>query len=213
MAETMVVVSALCLLVSLLFPVLVRSKAAAKRAVCAANLASDGKAIALYMNDSDDRYPVGKDAVDEFAPGPFSPSAALRVAHAPQLGDLLRRYAGGSETFFCPQDSGVRVVESQFPRPVALSSSVAKVFATSYEYRTDLGLSGMTGTGLREPSAVSVLNDLGGHWHGSAPIATPEDSRDDYRSKTLDYRYNVLFADLHLRFLTWREKEEGWRRG
>lgn len=56
--ELLVVVAIIALLISILLPSLARAREIAKRAVCAANLSSIGKAVKVYSNENGDYYPT-----------------------------------------------------------------------------------------------------------------------------------------------------------
>src|SRR5512140_676551 len=56
--ELLVVVAIIALLISILLPSLARAREIAKRAVCASNLSSIGKAIKVYSNENQDYFPT-----------------------------------------------------------------------------------------------------------------------------------------------------------
>src|SRR5512140_1283882 len=56
--ELLVVVAIIALLISILLPSLARAREIAKRAVCASNLSSIGKAIKVYSNENGDYFPT-----------------------------------------------------------------------------------------------------------------------------------------------------------
>jgi prepilin-type N-terminal cleavage/methylation domain-containing protein len=55
--ELLVVVAIVAILTGILFPVFVQAREAARRTTCAANLHQLGQAFAMYVSDSDDRWP------------------------------------------------------------------------------------------------------------------------------------------------------------
>ncbi|MDQ2986702.1 MAG: prepilin-type N-terminal cleavage/methylation domain-containing protein [Armatimonadota bacterium] len=55
--ELLVVIAIIAILAAILFPVFAQAKEAAKRTACLANANQMGKAVIMYMGDSDDRVP------------------------------------------------------------------------------------------------------------------------------------------------------------
>ena len=68
--ELLVVIAIIAILTAILFPVLARSKSAAKGQVCLSNMMQIGLASALYVGDNDSRYYPGAryDPLPGFAP-------------------------------------------------------------------------------------------------------------------------------------------------
>lgn len=56
--ELLVVIAIIAILAAILFPVFAQAKEAAKKTACVSNLKQIGTGFQLYMNDSDDVYPV-----------------------------------------------------------------------------------------------------------------------------------------------------------
>lgn len=63
--ELLTVIVIIAILAALLFPVFSQAKQAAKKISCTSNLHQLGVAAALYMGDSDDRYPCGHPPVPD----------------------------------------------------------------------------------------------------------------------------------------------------
>jgi prepilin-type N-terminal cleavage/methylation domain-containing protein len=68
--ELLVVIAIIAILAAILFPVFAQAKAQAKKIACLSNGRQIGLALAMYINDSDDRYPqehpgTGNPAVDD----------------------------------------------------------------------------------------------------------------------------------------------------
>ncbi|MBI1335025.1 MAG: prepilin-type N-terminal cleavage/methylation domain-containing protein [Armatimonadetes bacterium] len=209
MIELMIVVSVLLILTGLLMPVITSAKRASKRTVCTANLSQISNAILLYSADNDNVFPRGKDCADLVRPGSFPPAA--QIESVPLLHHILMPYTKSFATFRCPEDSGTNVVESAFPEKMEFTPSVYEACGSSYEYRTELGLVGAQDTGLKDPSKVNTLADLAGHWHGTSLVALASDSLDDFQAKVFDYRYEIAFADGHVKLLTHSGLEVAWR--
>jgi len=68
--ELLVVIAIIAILAAILFPVFAQAKAQAKKIACLSNGRQIGLALAMYINDNDDRYPqehpgTGNPAVDD----------------------------------------------------------------------------------------------------------------------------------------------------
>lgn len=63
--ELLVVIAVIAILAALLFPVFAQAREKARQASCASNLKQIGLAAALYIQDSDERYPLGHAPADE----------------------------------------------------------------------------------------------------------------------------------------------------
>jgi prepilin-type N-terminal cleavage/methylation domain-containing protein/prepilin-type processing-associated H-X9-DG protein len=70
--ELLVVIAIIAILAAILFPVFSQAKEAAKRAACLSNLRQIGTAFAMYLNDSDDRFPDRRD-LKQSLPGGWKP--------------------------------------------------------------------------------------------------------------------------------------------
>lgn len=192
-------------------PALSSAREAARRTSCAANMKSIWLASNLYSHDFDDRYPRAKDCIDLHKPD--TQPSQVDIRNVPVLPDALMAYTKSKQIFKCPSDVGVQVVESLFPEPIALQHSAFERCGNSYEYRTALGLAQViTTTALQEPSAVNMFADLAGHWHGTGGAALPTDNMNDFQDKAWQYRYNVIFADGHLKLVTHAGLEGAWRK-
>lgn len=62
--ELLVVIAILSILAALLLPAIQTAKESANRTKCLSNLMQIGRAIRMYLNDSDGRYFYGEDAID-----------------------------------------------------------------------------------------------------------------------------------------------------
>jgi prepilin-type N-terminal cleavage/methylation domain-containing protein len=123
LVELLVVIAIIALLMSILMPALARARAIAYRMICGSNLSGIGKAMLVYANDADERFPVAggrkaywdmngqiqdwdeKDWKDAFGAIPIADipgSATVTSSHY-----LLVKYADVSpKQFVCRGDSG-----------------------------------------------------------------------------------------------------------
>lgn len=100
--ELLVVVTIIALLASITMPVIGRSREAARRAKCLANLRGIGQALEAYVSTNNDFYPVIAQlpSIEEVY--------ALREQRnaRPSLAEVLTQYAGNqAEVFICPSDT------------------------------------------------------------------------------------------------------------
>jgi type II secretory pathway pseudopilin PulG len=207
--ELLVVIGILLMLGGILFPVLASARGRASLSACGTNLGQIRVAMLLYANDGDDRFPRAKDCIDLHWPEAFPRS--LDIVRTPLLTDALQPYLRTHQVFKCPSDSGAQVVESLFPRRLPLNPTAFGSCGNSYEYHTELGLASVAETMISNPTQVNVLEDLAGHWHGTGGPALPTESMDEFRDKTLNYRYQIVFADGHTKTCTHAELEASWR--
>lgn len=70
--ELLVVIAIIAILAAILFPVFAQAKAAAKKVSCLSNMKQLGTGIMLYVNDSDDVYPISVDQTVTMSSEPYS---------------------------------------------------------------------------------------------------------------------------------------------
>ena len=107
------------------------------------------------------------------------------------------------EVFHCPADTGfdredfggydIDPIGVNGTQKNARPSSYEK-FGTSYYYRTQIAYEHASEATIRYPSNVNVLFDGAGAWHGAF----------------VTWRYNTLFADGHVKNLTYEQIQEVW---
>ncbi|MBI3920898.1 MAG: DUF1559 domain-containing protein [Armatimonadetes bacterium] len=86
--ELLVVIAIIAILAAILFPVFAKAREKARQTSCLSNLKQLGLAIQMYVNDSDEAYPMSS------SPSSFSPR--LRWA------DYIQPYVKNPQVFLCP---------------------------------------------------------------------------------------------------------------
>lgn len=195
--ELLVVIGIISLLAALLFPAFLTVRGKARQSVCGSNLRQIGLGVSLYAQDSDGLYPYAVDATDRAAPGAWadSPEFASAIPHIGLLTDVLQPYIQSKQVFSCPADTGFAVPDF-YAVPINAFPTSYEKYGTSYYYRTELAAQHASEASVKLPSQTNVLCDSVGFWHGTLmPLAQ---------------RYNVLFADGHVKNLNRWEIDQAW---
>lgn len=210
--ELLVVIAIIAVLAGILFPVFARAKAAAKQTQCLSNLKQIGDAITLYMNDYDDRFPNAVDPSDRYDPTIWDSFPAFKalIPSLPNLDVALQPYAKSKQIFHCPADSGSQVLDSHFPDPFVSVPTMFGTYGTSYLFRTEISFRSYSQSQFQLPASVNVLFDGAGHWHSGSRGLDATDNVYTTFDLLRNYRYNVLFGDMHAKNLTYAQLNEAW---
>lgn len=183
---------------ALLFPVFMTVRGQARQVACAANLHQTGLALAMYLQDADGLYPYAVDPSDRSSPGLWSefPAFQSAIPTLPWLQDALGTYTQTRQVWRCPSDSGFLIHDWTNAPLDAMPSSYEK-FGTSYYYRTELAARRIHEGQLERPAEINLLLDGAGHWHG--------------RLMPIVKRYNILFADAHVKNLSHEQAIAAWK--
>lgn len=120
------------------------------------------------------------------------------MAETPLLSDVMAPYVKENRMWQCPGDVGFDICDTTgLPLP-ARPTSFQK-YGMSYFYRTELMLREKAPEDLAHTSQTHVLFDAAGAWHG-ATITNMGQGR----------RYNVLFADGHVKSLNGDDYDRVW---
>jgi general secretion pathway protein G len=207
----LVVMAIIAIISAILFPVFVRAKRSAQQAACLSNLSQIGKAISIYMQDADDKWPFGVDAADKYTPQIWNgfPEFRRLIPALPLMQDLLNPYLNDYKVWECPADKGQLVDDVSFENLNTTPSSF-RTYGSSYYYRTELTVMQFTSTNLGDISGINVYFDGSGAWHTGADILRPGDTPQDFDKKLRVYRYNVLFGDLHAKNISHAQYRAAW---
>jgi len=110
--ELLVVVAVIAILAAILFPVFARAREAARRSVCTSNLRQLAQAMAMYLSDYDDRFPVANFSDNVFG---YPPHTHRDGAENPiSLYTTLLPYVKNEGVFWCPTMRGQAGRESVY---------------------------------------------------------------------------------------------------
>lgn len=195
--EVLFVLAIISILSALIFPVFLTARGQARQTVCASNLRQVGLSISMYTQDCDGHYPYAVDSIDRAIPGAWSQFPKFE-ADIPKIGllhQVLQTYAHSPNIFACPSDTGFIAPDFNAVILNAFPSSYEK-YGSSYYYRTEIAARHATESTILTPTQINVLFDPVGYWHGTLTPLLP--------------RYNVLFADGHVKCLTRSQINEAW---
>ena len=184
--ELLVVIAIIAVLAALIFPVFASARAKARQNTCISNLRQIGISIELYAMDYDDLYPLAVDVIDKYSPEIWSdhPYWQVWIPYLPLLHEVLQPYQKSKEIWRCPSDY--------------------EQYGSSYFFRTEIAFRQMRIGGMQRPAETNMLFDASGKWHGSKSRFAPEYPPDP------NYRYNCLFADLHVKNITLDQMWQAW---
>ena len=206
------VIVAACLVI--LFPLLLRINASLADRPCAANLGEIGKAMALYSADNDQHLPDIVDASDKYLHlWDKQPKLLKLVKKFPLMQVPLRGYVKSPSVFHCSLDSGGYVMDNSFGNSLSPFENAPSMFATygsSYLYRTEITFRSLSEKGFWPGPDVAMMFDAYGHWHGHTEAIREDTPFAQSANSIEDYRYNVLFGDGHVRFLTFEGLQATW---
>ena len=195
--ELLTVIGIIAILAGLLLPVYFAARGKAYEIGCISNLRQIGMAIQMYTDDSDGLYPWAVDPTDRYTPQIWSgyPQFQQEIPNMPMLQDVLQSYIRNRQIFDCPADSGYQV-EDFTDVPLNAEPSSFQAFGTSYNYRTEIAFRHAGDATFAHPSDLNVLMDASGRWHGGLILD--------------QFRYDVLFADQHVKSLSRSQLEYLW---
>jgi prepilin-type N-terminal cleavage/methylation domain-containing protein/prepilin-type processing-associated H-X9-DG protein len=179
--ELLVVIAIIAILAAILFPVFARARSSARRISCVSNERQSGTAIAMYLQDYDERFPDYRS----------NPACALNAADPAFWHD--RFCCGlfaqpGEPTFFTVAQPYIKNAELAFCRDDGTRMKMQRN-VTSYEFKPWLA-EGRTLAEVPAPSSMSLLWEQWAYHVGNGML-----SEYDRRSEM-----NVVFVDGHAKW-------------
>lgn len=198
LVELLTVIAIISVLAALLFPVFLTVRGKAREISCIANMHQVGLSLKMYTQDYDEMYPWAVDPTDKYTPQIWNqyPQFKEQIEFMPMQHEALQPYVKSAESFHCPSDAGYQVEDFTGEELDASPSSFAK-FGTSLNYRTEISFRQATEGTIRNPSELNVFMDAAGKWHGGFLLNL--------------LRYNVLFADGHVKNLDRQKLDAFWQ--
>jgi prepilin-type N-terminal cleavage/methylation domain-containing protein/prepilin-type processing-associated H-X9-DG protein len=214
--ELLVVIAIIAILAAILFPVFARARENARRASCMSNLKQIGLATMMYVQDYDEKYPLGivgdlglgdegaqypdgagthlltgSPYCDNMPCGQFTVSDGHPAgAHSKDFSwmDLLQPYAKSTQVFFCPSQTSTSY--SGYGYSLYINNLKNAPYQPANEAQ------------LNNPSVTAMMMDCNNPY---CVYANPGDSfnpLNDARNSAphLD-GYNMAFADGHVKWL------------
>jgi prepilin-type N-terminal cleavage/methylation domain-containing protein len=199
MTEILVVLAILGLLSALVFSAFATARGRARQMACASNLKQLGVAVTMYLQDNDSFYPRAVDALDKAYPSNFAdfPGFQADISQLPDLPHSLETYVKSAAVFHCPSDTGFTYSDLTDQELDAMPTSFA-AFGSSYYYRTEMAAARYSESQIGTAAKINLIFDGAGKWHGGL---VPPGSK----------RYNVLFADMHVKNVSEAELDAAWR--
>jgi len=107
--ELLVVIAIIAILAAILFPVFAQARESARKASCQSNLKQVGNAWTMYIQDYDERLPVG------VLPGTGDrnhscPEMKDRGGYGGWIGNILMPYTKNSQIYTCPSNARINRV-------------------------------------------------------------------------------------------------------
>lgn len=197
LVELLVVIAIIAILTAILLPVFFTVRGKARQASCISNLKQIGSAVQMYTQDYDGRFPYAIDPSDRMLPAIWSsrPTFQNLLPQLPYLQDCVRPYTASPALFHCPGDVGFTYADFA-ERPMDAIPSSFEKYGTSYYYRTEVAADQLGESTIAAPAKINLIFDGAGHWHGT--LIPPQS------------RYNVLFADSHVKNITRPQINEAW---
>lgn len=214
--ELLVVIAIIAILAAILFPVFAKARERAKQAACVSNLNQLGKAVILYADDNDQKFPYAGDYIDVMPGGSLStltPKVPFLQNQSPAIAGTTWRttqgpigqYLKSADVWQCPSDKGLRNMTAPG------NKNVFKLANSSYTWHVRVSFRGnpykytpFSLSSLKMPSRVFLLCDQvpdplstfiegatnppqqAGTWHGW--------DGQNWTSR----RINTVFADGHV---------------
>jgi prepilin-type N-terminal cleavage/methylation domain-containing protein len=214
--ELLVVIAIIAILAAILFPVFAQARAKARQAACLSNLRQAGTALAMYVQDYDERLPnccqwgrawswLGTDLTGRCAQTGITKSTPKDTYLGPDqsppryVQELLYPYTKNAQIWFCPSVSKDRFFNGDRTWPTYGFNGTTYIWNRQASppasmKRQPIEVSGLALAAIPRPAEAPVMFDMP-YWN---PVADPCTSMDlaPAHAKGL----NVVYGDTHAKF-------------
>jgi prepilin-type N-terminal cleavage/methylation domain-containing protein/prepilin-type processing-associated H-X9-DG protein len=218
--ELLIVIAIISLLTAILFPVFARAREQARKAACASNLRQIGMAVMQYVQDYDERYPMGRHYYDSWPTPPAGEADGFWFK-------LLQPYTKSMQVFVCPTAGKINHDSGGYGWNFCGTGGITSNgngfgYVTHHVRRCTPGaVTGVSLSAVSKPAETFLVADPSSngysgngvftiaysykHYtptlHGGSPYTNVDQSGD--ASLVLDYSGggNYLFADGHVKFV------------
>jgi prepilin-type N-terminal cleavage/methylation domain-containing protein/prepilin-type processing-associated H-X9-DG protein len=225
--ELLVVIAIIALLAAIIFPVFAQVRGKARSTTCQSNLRQIGIAIQMYSQDYDGMAPYAIDASDACVSQIWQtqPSCKTKIAQMSYLNPsknntlcqplpsgqvtpgVLDPYVKSINVWKCAGDTGFDFLDRNYcgDQPCSMPSrpTMFDKHGASYLWRTEISFRQLNLDTISYqnagPANINILFDGNGSWHGQ-PFSLGRSG----------LRYNTLFADGHVKFLTEEQLQNAW---
>jgi prepilin-type N-terminal cleavage/methylation domain-containing protein/prepilin-type processing-associated H-X9-DG protein len=224
--EILVVISMIAMLAAILFPIFAQARDKARQAACLSNLRQIGNALALYLQDYDERLPncchwgrgwswQGSDLTGRCLQVGITRATPRDTFLGPEqtppryIQELAHPYTRNEDIWFCPSVGRNRFVQSNRGFPTLGFNGTTYVWIwradpstgwNPYQARNPIPVSGLAIGAIPKPAEAAVLWD------------TPEDNPLKEPCTSMDMKpapakgLNVLYADSHVKYYSFTNR-------
>lgn len=206
LVELLTVIAIIAILAALIFPVFSTARSKARQTSCVSNLRQVGLSMEMYATDYDDIYPFAVDPTDRFTPEIWNehPYWQRLIPFMPMLHEVLQPYQKSKAIWKCPSDVGYKVQDFT-GLPFDTTPSAYARYGSSYLFRTEIAFRLSRVGGFDRSAEINMIFDGVGKWHGTRLLFNDQDFPPDPT-----FRYNCLFADLHVKNISLEEMRRAW---
>jgi prepilin-type N-terminal cleavage/methylation domain-containing protein len=209
--ELLVVIAIIAVLAAILFPVFNAARAKGQEASCSSNMQQIGKAMMLYMQDAESKFPdprsIGLTPQDAQRVAPMATWCLQYQGVASRLAKYMSAGKNSSKAFLCPAAPNGKAF-SPFTNSTGLIGGTPARPMVSYCYRLCLAYYTLYNKGFRDsdcsrPSRQVMFNELAAWHHGNHSawqVSSPTSGPSPFTGQPL---VNVVYIDGHAKL--WKQ--------